>query len=140
MAHPAHDGHVVRDEEQRDVAILLDFLQHVEDLSLHRNIEGACGFVAEDHSWLQRESSGDGDALSLSSRKLAWKTPRVAGRQTHLAKELEGLTPPCRTISDMVRLERVTDDLLGGPARVQRRIGVLEDHSDVGACATKSAS
>ena len=63
-----HDGEVVADEEIGEAELAPQLGQEVQDLRLHRDIERACRFVADDDARPQDEGAGDGDPLPLAAR------------------------------------------------------------------------
>ena len=48
VAHLAHHGEIVADEQQGQAGRVAQVLQQVQDLRLHRNVEGGCRLVADD--------------------------------------------------------------------------------------------
>ena len=79
--HPVADvldhRQVVGDEHQRQAVAGLQVLEQVEDLGLHRHVEGRHRLVADDQLGLEHQGPGDGDALALAARELV--RPLVAG-------------------------------------------------------------
>src|SRR5438093_12694445 len=73
------DGEVMRDEQVRDPALLLQVLQQVDDLRLDRNVERAYGLIADNHLRLDREGSRDADALPLTAAEFVWVALCVRG-------------------------------------------------------------
>ena len=61
---------VVADEQIGEAPVTLELMQQVEDLRLHRDVEGAGRFVEHDELGIEGEGSGDGDALPLPSGEL----------------------------------------------------------------------
>jgi len=59
------DGEVVRDEQVREVELVLQVLQQVEHLGADRDIESADGFVEDDQLGVERQRAGDADTLAL---------------------------------------------------------------------------
>jgi len=74
-----HDGQIVRDEQARDVEVRLNFLQQVDDLSLHGHIERRHRLVAHQDFRIQCERAGDADALALTAGKFMRVALRVLG-------------------------------------------------------------
>src|SRR3546814_21188272 len=68
-----HDGNIVRDEQVSEPQLLLQVLQQVDDLSLHRHVESRNGLVADEIIRFQRERACNSDALTLTSRELVRK-------------------------------------------------------------------
>ena len=82
VAHQVHHREVVADEEVGHAEAVLQFLQQVEHLCLHRHVERAHRFVGHDQLRPRDEGARDGDALALAAGKfvgiLAHKRPRQA--------------------------------------------------------------
>ena len=87
----------MRDEDVREVELLLERAQQVEDLCLNRNIQRGDRLVADDQLRVQRESAGDADALPLAARELVRIAARVLGAQADDLQELRGraVSPRC---------------------------------------------
>ena len=65
-------GQIVSDEKISDAQSTLKILKQIDDLSLHRDIEGADGLIANDQFRLDCKRPSDADALSLASAKFMW--------------------------------------------------------------------
>ena len=65
----ADDREVVRDEEVGEPELLLQALEEVEDLRLHRDVERRDGLVADQDFRADGERAGDRDALALAARE-----------------------------------------------------------------------
>ena len=61
------DGEIVGDEEVCQSQLILQLIEHVDDLSLDGYVQGRYRLVADDEARIQRESSRDTDPLSLSA-------------------------------------------------------------------------
>jgi hypothetical protein len=48
VAGLGHDRQVVADEDEREVQLVAQALDELEDLRLHHDVEGSGGFVADD--------------------------------------------------------------------------------------------
>ena len=68
------DTEVVGDEEIRQVEVLLERQQQVQDLRLYRDVERRDGLVANDELRAERECPRDADALTLTARELVRRT------------------------------------------------------------------
>src|SRR4029077_11837445 len=67
MRHMLDDGEVMADEEKGEAELLLQVLQEIDDLRLHRDVERGDGLVANDEIGLRRERASDADALALAA-------------------------------------------------------------------------
>ena len=124
----ADDAEVVGDEHVGEPELVLQVLEQVDDLRLDRDVEGRDGLVGDDHLRLQRERAGDADALALAARELVREALDVLGREPDAVEQLLDAAVELLARGDAVELQRVADDLADALARVQRRVGVLEDH------------
>jgi hypothetical protein len=70
VRHVPHDGQVVADEHVGEPELLLQPAHEVEDLGLHRDVEGRGGLVADKELGFRGERAGDRDALPLAAREL----------------------------------------------------------------------
>ena len=61
---------VVGDEQQRQLARLLELEQHVQDLRAHGDVEHRDRLVADDPGRLEHERRGDRHALALAAGEL----------------------------------------------------------------------
>ena len=123
------DAEVVSDEEVGDAELRLQVPQQVQDLRLHRDVEGGGGLVADDQARFDRERARDGQALALAAGKLVRVTrQRVLPQPDAIHQRPDA----CRARSRWrdVRSQRqhaFFEDFLHPHARVQRRKRVLED-------------
>src|SRR3981189_1517911 len=63
-AAPPHPAHVVGDEHHRRSALAAHAFEQIDDLSLHRHVEGGGGFVGDDDARLAAERQRQDDALA----------------------------------------------------------------------------
>ena len=90
-----HHRQVVRDEQVRQVELVLEVLEQVEDLGLDRHVERRHRLVADDQLRAERERPGDADALALAAGELV-RVPVVVLRVQ--PDELHELAGPRRLI------------------------------------------
>ena len=133
LAEVLDDGQVVGDEQVGEVVVLLEILQQLQDLRLHRHVQGGYRLVGDDELRHQRQGAGDRDALALPARERVRIARHVDRVQAHHAQQLGHavlhLAPAAeRPVDD----ERLGDRLRDGHARIQRRIGILKDHAHLG--------
>ena len=88
VAHVAHDGEVVGDEDHRQAELALQLAQQVEDLGLDRDVEGGDRLVGDDQLRLQRERAGDADPLALAAGELVRVAVVVLGVQADAVHQL----------------------------------------------------
>ena len=106
----ADDVEVVGDEDVREPEVLLEVLQQVQDLRLHRDVERRHRLVADDQLRVDRERPRDADPLALAAGELVREAVVVLGVQ---ADDLEQLLHAALALgvgADAVHLERLADD------------------------------
>lgn len=84
----ADHTHVVCDEEAGEAKVAAEIAEQVQNLGLHRDIECAGGFIADQEFGLRDESAGDADALALTAGELRGEALEEGGRD---AAALEGV-------------------------------------------------
>jgi len=108
--------------------------QQVEDLGADADVEHRDRLVGQQDRGLEHQRAGDHHALALAARELVRPAageglgrlqPGVLQRAAHARGPL-GLAA-----REPVHHQRLGDDLVDGHVRVQRLIGVLENHLDV---------
>ncbi len=130
VADVLHHGQVVRDEEDGQVVLLLQVLEQVEDLRLHRDVEGRDDLVAHQQLRLEHQGPGDADALALAARELAGPAVAVdVGVDARPGRAWRSrVSTPLLLGADLPDVERLGHDVDDPPARVERGDRVLEDH------------
>ena len=130
----AHHRQVVGDEDVRQPEVLLQVLQQVDHLGLHRDVQGRDGLVTHDDLGAERNTAGNPDTLTLATGELVGVTIDVLGVEPHQVEQL--LDPFAALVAwhDVgVDEERLTDDVTDRLAWIQRGVRVLEDDLDVAA-------
>ena len=82
-----HHREIVRDEQIRESAPLLEVAQQVDHLRLHGHVERRDGLVAHDEARVHRERARDADALALAAGELVRIARRGVGAQPHLVEQ-----------------------------------------------------
>src|SRR5579864_7415149 len=122
-------GEIVRDVEERDVALLLELEHEIQDPDADRDVEHARRLVREHDLRLDSERPGDRDALALPARELV----RILLRYLVRRHETDGRQQLVHALLDLRRREdamdpqRPFDVVPHGLHRVQRPERVLED-------------
>jgi hypothetical protein len=127
VGHVPHHRQVVGDEQVRQPALALQVVQQVQDLGLHRHVEGAGGFVEDDQLGVEGQGPRDRDPLALAAGELVRVAVQVLTTQAHLFEQADD---PCAQVAarrSAVHAQRPSDDVADQLARVQRRERVLED-------------
>ena len=129
VGHVADDGEVVADEEVGEAEALLEIAHEVEDLGLDGDVEGGGGFVADEEVRFGGEGAGDGDALALAAGEFVGVFFAVGGGEADLGEELaDAVGDVFGRGEDGEGADGFGDDVADAPARVERGVGVLEDH------------
>ena len=116
------------DEEIGQVELLLQVLHQVDDLGLDRHVEGGDGLVGHDELGAHGERPRDADALPLAARELVGVAAQVIGAEADRLQEMDhALLALLARLGELVDDEGLADDRAHRHARVQRRVGVLED-------------
>ena len=79
----AHDAQVVGDEEIGQTKLPLQVLEQIDDLRLHRDIQGGDGLVGQDHLRVQHQRPSDADPLPLSAAETVWIAPEMLDLEPH---------------------------------------------------------
>jgi hypothetical protein len=118
----------VSDEQIGQPKLRAQVGQQVDDLGLNRDIEGRDRLVADDELGPQRKRPRDADALALSAAHLVGiAIGQAAGQSAEVQDILDPpvqINPPLR---NAVNYQWLSDDLPHLHARVEGRIGVLEN-------------
>src|SRR5260370_20360072 len=69
----SHQTHVVTNENRSRSKVLLDAAQRFHDLALNQNVQGAGGFIGDDHLRSKTDCDGDADALLHAAAQLVRK-------------------------------------------------------------------
>ena len=124
---PDH-GEVMGDEHDRQPEPGLELLEKGDDLGLDRHVERADRLVADQQVRLQDQGAGDADSLPLAAAQLARIAVVERLVEAHRPQQLVAARSPLRATADAVDVERLADDGAGGEPRIERRVGILEDH------------
>ena len=125
---------VVADEEIGEAELVLQVAHQIEDLRLHRNIERRGRLVADDELGFGGQRARDRDPLPLAAGKFMRIFPAVVGVQADQAQQFADARLDVALALDQVEgADRLGDDGIDPEARVEARIGILEDHLDAAA-------
>ena len=98
------DREVVRDEQVREVELLLQLLEQVDDLRLDRDVERGDRLVRDDEVGVERERAGEPDPLALAAGELVRIAARGVGRQADDLEQLaDALVASRRVASPWIR-------------------------------------
>ncbi len=113
------DVEVVSDEDVREPELLLQVLEQVQDLGLHRDVERRYRLVAEDELGVDGERAGNADALALPTGELVREAVVVLGVEADDLEELLHAALLLGRRPDPVDLERLADDVADALASVE---------------------
>ena len=127
MGDRAHHREIVGDEEVAQAQLGLQLHQEVDDLRLHRHVEGGDRLVADHEAGFQRQGAGDHDALALAAGEFVREAVGAVARQAdHLQQRAHAVVAiaPAVLAGD---LHRLGDRAADAHARVERGMRILED-------------
>jgi hypothetical protein len=127
------DAEIVGDEEQRKLEFATQFLEKLENLLLHGDIERGGGLVGDEHAGIGGKGHGDHDALAQAAGKLMRILTGAARRignggefeRAHDARAYFGFAE-----ARLVHADRFSDLRADAHDRIERGHGLLKDHGD----------
>ena len=140
VADVAHHRQVVGDEQIGEAQFGLQVIEHVDDLGLDRDVQRRDRLVGDDEGRIGRQGAGHADALPLAAGELVGVATDKIGIEAHDAQQLLHPLLAAGRVADAVDGQRLADDVAHSHARIQRGIGVLEDHLHVTASAPHVAA
>ena len=136
--HPVRDlrdhAEVVGDEEQAHSAPALELLHQVQDLGLHRHVQGRGRLVRDQQHGPAGDRHRDHHPLALPAGEAVGILvhPQFRPLDSDLRKRLDGLAAGLLVAEPRAREpNRLYDLVADREHRVQRGHGLLEDHRDV---------
>ena len=123
----------MRDQQQGEPQPLAQPGEQGEDLAAHRHVERGDRLVGHQQLGLRRQRPRDAHPLPLAARQLVREAPAQLGSQPHHRQQLPGPPPPSGAIETGVDRQRLGHDRLHPLPRVERAVGVLEDHLEAAA-------
>ena len=126
-----NDREVVGDDDVGEPELLLQLLQEVEHLGLHRDVEGRDRFVGDDEFGIDAECAGDADPLPLPAGELVGILAQGLRREPDRFEQLHEPFPAGTALREVVRPHPFQQQLLHGLAGVEAAEGILEDHLHV---------
>lgn len=115
-----HHSQIMGNKQIRQSQLLLQPLQHIDDLHLHGYVEGRNGLIAEHAFRLQGQGAGDADALPLAAAEfMGIALGRFGPQVDHLQESLYGLPPFLRRGAQAVIPQGFTDNVADGHTGVQ---------------------
>ncbi len=127
-AHVPDDVKVVGDEEQRQVQALLEIHEEVDDLGLDGDIQRRHRLVGHQEPRPECQGPGQTDPLALAPAELVREAVRTPGVEADEFEQLPHAGAPLVRRPQAVDDQPLLHDGAGPHARVERRVGILEDH------------
>src|SRR2546421_12823571 len=115
-----YDGKVVRDEQVRQAALLLQVPKQIDDLRLNGNIECAHRLIAYDQLRLDGQRARNADALTLPAAEFVRVPPGVSRIQADCHEQFGDVFSPCRrAVGQVVNIQSFADDVFHSKPRVE---------------------
>ena len=132
VGHVRHHAHVVRDEQDAGVELVLEGTKEVEDLGLHRDVEGRGGLVGDDHLGVTGQRHRDDDALTHAAREFVrvLLDAALGPGDADGVEQVDCAVPGLAAVGHAVDLHRFDQLVPDTDDRVQRGHGLLEHHRD----------
>ena len=117
------------DEQIRQAQLILQLIEHVDDLRLNRHVQRGHRLVADDEVGVDGQGAGDADTLALSAGELVGVAGGMLTVQAHMVHQLQDARHALLLgLIELMDIQRLADDIGHGHAGVQGGIGILEDH------------
>ena len=127
-----HHRQIMADEQVRQVELLLQVLQQVDDLGLYGHIQGGHRLVADDEVRVQGDGAGDADALALAAGELVGIAVLLVVVQSAGLHDAGHIGVVLVLGHQAVLPHGLSDDFAHGQAGRQAGVGVLEDQLHLG--------
>jgi len=105
--------------------------EQIEHLRLNRNIKGGHRFVAHQELRLHRQRPGDADTRALAAGELVRKAADERGIEADAQEQLCHILLLLALPDQAMNHRRLADDIGHAHARIERGIGILENHLDL---------
>ena len=102
---------VVGHEQVGEPELVLEVVEQVDDLRLHRDVERGHRLVEHDQARLERQRASDADALALAAGELVRVAVDVLGVEPHALEQLAHAVARRSCPVDAVQPQRQADDL-----------------------------
>src|SRR5690606_28195558 len=131
--HLRDDAEVVRDEDERQVGLLLDLAQQAQVLRLYRDIERGGGLVGDDHFRLAGDRYRAHHALLHAAADLVRIVldPALGGGHPHVLEARD--RPPYERLAVLAGVliaDRLDQLIADGEDGIERSLRILQDHRD----------
>ena len=114
-----HHRKIMRDEQVRQPLIALQIHQQIDHLRLDRHIKRRNRLIGHDQARVQRQSTGDADALPLPAAELVREIAHLARPQPDLGEQRRHPLIGFAAAGDIVYQQWLAHDIACGHTRVQ---------------------
>src|SRR6516164_2502783 len=123
---PGGDIGVVRDQDDRDVAFLVELAKQRHDLVAALAVEVACRLVSKHEHRIVNERTGDGDTLLLTTGELVWAVLQTVAETDKLQRSCGS---PSAFVGRHPRIKQRQFDILEC-GRARKQVKPLKDEAD----------
>lgn len=128
--HP-DDREIVADEYVTERPTALQINEKFENLFLHQHIQRRDRLVQDDEFGIERQCTGDRDALPLSAGELMWVSVDVRAIKRDLLQQSHHSSIALGEGADAMYIQWLTDRIPDAVPRVERGVRVLEHRLDL---------
>ena len=129
VGNVTHNQKIVGNEQISKAHLILQFIKHIDDLCLDRNVQSGNRLVTDNELGIHGHGPGNADALTLTAGELMGIPVGMLGVQAHLAHQLQHPFFPLLLVGvHFVHVQGLGNDVGHGHTGVQRGIGILEHH------------
>ena len=130
VAHIADDAQVMGDKQVGQAELVLQILQQIQDLRLHRDIKRRSRLIEDNQARLNRQRAGDANALLLAAAEFMGIAIIMLLFQANHAHEFQDALAGLTAAQLFVNPQRLAYNLPDGHASVQRGGRRLINHLD----------
>jgi len=128
VGYVLHDAQVVGDEQIGKAHLILQILEHVDDLRLNGHVQRGYGLVADDELGVDSKGAGNSHALTLAARKLMGVAVGVLGVQAYKTEKLNYPVLALLVVrGKMMDVYGFANDVANGHARIKTRVRILKN-------------
>ena len=122
------NAQVMGDEQIGQAHLLLQVLEHVDDLCLNRNVQGGDRLVADDELRVHRQGAGDADTLALAAGELVGIAVGVLAVQADALQQGDDLVVAVLgVVAQVMDVDALAHNITDGHTGVQAGIRILKD-------------
>ena len=126
-------GQIVADEEIRQLVLILQLVEQVDDLRLNGHIERGDRLVADNELGIERERACNADTLALAAGELVRVAILVEGLKAAVVHDLVDIVVELFLGDEVMLAHGFSDDLADRHTRGKRGERILEDDLHLGA-------